>query len=117
MFWKLKKTLHTVFANPTVKIEIVAWNPLLNLGTHLSAPHKDATMETLRYPEGLDVKNERARFLMGYAVYGDAILANIGSTWHSKGKCVYDDVTLNNYHRSVSPASILVVQFEEQIKA
>jgi hypothetical protein len=59
----------------------------------------------------------RARFLMGYAVYGDAILANIGSTWDSEGKCVYGDVTLNNYHRSVSPANILVVQFEEQIKA
>ncbi|CAM6060237.1 unnamed protein product [Sphagnum tenellum] len=57
-------------------------------------------METLCYPEGLDVKNERARFLMGYAVHGDAILANIGSTWHSEGKCVYGDVTLNNYHRS-----------------
>ncbi len=80
MFWKLKKTLHTVFANPTVKIEIVAWNPLLNLGTHLSAPHKDATIETLCYPEGLNVKNERARFLMGYAVYGDTILTYIGST-------------------------------------
>jgi hypothetical protein len=26
-------------------------------------------------------------------------------------------VTLNNYHSSVSPANILVVQFEEQIKA
>ncbi len=58
MFWKLEDTAHTVFANPTVKIEIVASNPLLNLGTHLSTPHKDATMETLRYPEGLDVKNE-----------------------------------------------------------
>ncbi len=45
---------------------------------------------------------------------GDAILANIVST---KGKCVYGDVTLNNYHSSVSPANILVVQFEEQIKA
>ncbi|CAK9276567.1 unnamed protein product [Sphagnum jensenii] len=43
--------------------------------------------------------NERASFLMGYSVYGDAILANVGSTWHSKGKCVYGDVTLNNYHR------------------
>jgi hypothetical protein len=53
-----KDTAHTVFANPTVKIEIVASNPLLNLGTHLSTPHKDATMETLCYPEGLDVKNE-----------------------------------------------------------
>ncbi|CAN5976778.1 unnamed protein product [Sphagnum jensenii] len=37
---------------------------------------------------------------MGYAVYGDAILANIGSTWDSEGKCVYGDVTLNNYHRT-----------------
>jgi hypothetical protein len=54
---------------------------------------------------------------MGYAVYGDTILTYIGSTWHPEGKCVYGDVTLNNYHRSVSPANILAVQFEEQIKA
>jgi len=117
MFWKLKKTLHTQSLQILLS-KLRLWHPthcwilepIWALPTRMQQWRPCVILKVLMW-------RMRARFLMGYAVYGDAILANIGSTWDSQGKCVYGDVTLNNYHRSVSPANILVVQFEEQIKA
>lgn len=60
---------------------------------------KDGPMEALRNPGGRTLRNERASFLVGHAVYGDAILATVGSTWASEGRCIYDDFTLSCFHR------------------
>ncbi|KAH7352198.1 hypothetical protein KP509_19G034000 [Ceratopteris richardii] len=45
------------------------------------------------------VYNRRASDLLGYSVYGDAILASVGSTWKSEGKLVFADVSLSCYYR------------------
>jgi len=60
---------------------------------------KDGPMEALRNPGGQTLRNERASFLVGHAVYGDAILATVGSTWASEGRCIYYDFTFSCFHR------------------
>lgn len=60
---------------------------------------KDGPMEALRNPGGQTLRNERASFLVGHPVYGDAILATVGSTWGSEGRCIYCDFTLSSFHR------------------
>lgn len=60
---------------------------------------KDGPMEALRNPGGQTLRNERASFLVGHAVYGDAILATVGSTWASEGRCIYEPFTLRSFHR------------------
>lgn len=44
--------------------------------------------------------NQRASYLSGQDIYGDAILANIGYTWKSP-YLFYEDVSLCTYYRSV----------------
>jgi len=44
--------------------------------------------------------NKRASYLSGQAIYGDAILANVGYTWKSPD-LFYEDVPLCTYYRSV----------------
>ena len=60
---------------------------------------KDGPMEALRNPGRLTLRNERASFLVGHAVHGDAILATVGSTWASEGRCIYNNFTLSCFHR------------------
>lgn len=52
----------------------------------------DASLETLL--------NSRASYLSGQAIYGDAILVNVGYTWKSPN-LFYEDVYLCTYYRSV----------------
>lgn len=46
-------------------------------------------------------RNKRASNILGFPVYGDAILANVGSSWKLEGKLSFGDVSLPCYHRSV----------------
>ncbi|EFJ14340.1 hypothetical protein SELMODRAFT_423789 [Selaginella moellendorffii] len=43
--------------------------------------------------------NMRASTLTSHSVYGNAILAAVGSTWKSEGRLCYDDVSLGCYYR------------------
>ncbi|KAJ7565456.1 hypothetical protein O6H91_02G061700 [Diphasiastrum complanatum] len=45
------------------------------------------------------LKNVRASKLVGYDVYGDAILAAIGSSWQSEGKLSSSSISLASYYR------------------
>lgn len=45
--------------------------------------------------------NERASYLSGEDIYGDAILASIGYTWKSKD-LFHEDLSLQSYYRSFS---------------
>lgn len=67
---------------------------------------KDGPMEALRNPGRLSLRNERASFLVGHAVHGDAILASVGSTWASEGRCIYNDFTLSCFHRYDLPNTL-----------
>ncbi|XP_024382976.1 small RNA 2'-O-methyltransferase isoform X2 [Physcomitrium patens] len=60
---------------------------------------QDGPMEALRNTGGRISRNERASFLVGHAIDGDAILATVGSTWTSDGRCIYDNFTLSCFHR------------------
>lgn len=60
---------------------------------------KDGPMEALRNPSGQTLRNERASFLVGHAVYGDAILATVGSTWQSDGRCIHEPYTLRSFRK------------------
>lgn len=44
--------------------------------------------------------NERASYLSGEDVYGDAILASLGYTWKSKD-LFHEDLSLQSYYRSL----------------
>lgn len=44
-------------------------------------------------------RNKRASDLLGFSVHGDAILANVGSSWKSEGKLLCADVSLSCYYR------------------
>ncbi|KAI5080706.1 hypothetical protein GOP47_0003889 [Adiantum capillus-veneris] len=43
--------------------------------------------------------NRRASDLLGYSIYGDAILASVGSTWKSEGKLAFADLSVSFYFR------------------
>ncbi|KAH9574488.1 hypothetical protein CY35_01G060500 [Sphagnum magellanicum] len=65
----------------------------------IGAVGKDCMLQaTCCHPEGT-TKNERASFLIGHPIHGNAILACVGSSWQSEGKCDCSDITLNLYHR------------------
>lgn len=68
---------------------------------HLDPSSKHVIVEAPLLSEG-HVKNERASFLVGHLVDGDAILATAGSTWQSDGRCIYADFNLSCFHRFVS---------------
>ena len=67
---------------------------------HLDPSSKHVVVEPPLLSEG-HVKNERASFLVGHLVDGDAILATAGSTWQSDGRCIYADFSLSCFHRFV----------------
>ena len=46
-------------------------------------------------------RNKRASDILDFPVYGDAILANVGSSWKLEGKLSFGDVSLSCYHRCV----------------
>jgi hypothetical protein len=48
---------------------------------------------------GRNERNERASWVAGHVVYGDAVLASVGTTYSSLGKLRWDDVTTGDWHR------------------
>jgi hypothetical protein len=44
-------------------------------------------------------RNERASWVAGHVVHGDAVLASVGTTYSSLGKLRWDDVTTGEWHR------------------
>lgn len=94
LFWGVSDRLPRVSISEVELVEQV--EPSKNYPDLCS---KDGPMEALRNPGGLTLRNERASFLVGHAVHGDAILATVGSTWASEGRCIYNDFTLSCFHR------------------
>ena len=44
-------------------------------------------------------RNSRASDILGFSIYGDSILANVGSSWKLEGKLSFGDVSLSCYYR------------------
>jgi hypothetical protein len=77
----------------------------------IGAVGKDCMLQaTCCHPEGT-TKNERASFLIGHPIHGNAILACVGSSWQSEGKCDCSDITLNLYHRYASCLAVCCLKF------
>lgn len=64
----------------------------------------DSSLEEFPIIEGdvsLDkISNERASYLSGQHIYGNAIMAHIGYTWKSSG-LFFEDVSLSTYYRMI----------------
>ncbi|KAG0485331.1 hypothetical protein HPP92_009410 [Vanilla planifolia] len=69
---------------------------------YFSAPGvPDRTSDNVERNVNLDMSlNERASYLCGQNVYGDAIMANIGYTWKSTD-LFYEDISLSSYYRLI----------------
>jgi hypothetical protein len=93
IYWPLKEKL------PAVDVPCI--NQPEPFMEHLDPSSKHVIVEAPLLSEG-HVKNERASFLVGHLVDGDAILATAGSTWQSDGRCIYADFNLSCFHRFVS---------------